>query len=124
MKKYFLLTGLVATSMLFTYCSSTKKTAAAETPAPVVEVAKANYAANVDAVIQGSCSPCHIPAKGGRVTALDTYTAVKGNIDAIIQRVELNPGDRGFMPFKKTEKLSAESISLLKKWKADGLMEK
>lgn len=127
MKKYFLLTGLVATSLFFSYCSSTKKATTAAADAAKTEVPaapKTNYASNVDAVIQGYCSPCHIPAKGGRVKALDTYTAVKDNIDVIIQRVELNPGDRGFMPFKKTEKLSEANIALLKQWKTDGLIEK
>jgi hypothetical protein len=36
----------------------------------------------------------------------------------------LNPGERGFMPFKKTAKLSDSTIAVFKQWKEDGLGEK
>jgi hypothetical protein len=69
-----------------------------------------------------NCSPCHIPAKGGNKKAYDNYGNVKNDIDDIIRRISLNPGDRGFMPFKHA-KLSDSTIAVFVKWKADGLAE-
>jgi hypothetical protein len=69
------------------------------------------------------CAPCHIPP-GGNKTPFNTYASVKANIDEIIKRIELNPTDRGFMPFKKTEKLDSATINVFKQWKADGMIEK
>jgi nitrate/TMAO reductase-like tetraheme cytochrome c subunit len=71
-----------------------------------------------------NCTPCHIPANGGRKRAYDNFTNVKEDIDEIIRRIDQNPTDRGFMPFKKTEKLNDSTIAVFKKWKADGLLEK
>ena len=41
----------------------------------------------------------------------------------MINRIELHPGEKGFMPFKGI-RLSDSSINLLKQWKADGLAAK
>ena len=41
----------------------------------------------------------------------------------MLTRVSLNPGDRGFMPFKHA-KLAVEEIALIKKWIDGGLLEK
>jgi hypothetical protein len=49
---------------------------------------------------------------------------VAQDIDEIIRRIELNPTDKGFMPFKKTAKLNDSTINVFKKWKADGMLEK
>ncbi|MEO7984765.1 MAG: hypothetical protein ABI688_11860 [Bacteroidota bacterium] len=116
MKKYFILSGLAITALVFSNCHSAKKAAA-------VEVPKSTYAANVSNVIMNSCSPCHIPAKGGNKRAYDNFANVKTDIDEMIRRIELNPGERGFMPFKKTTKLSDSTIMVFKKWKADGMLE-
>ena len=69
-----------------------------------------------------TCAPCHIPAQGGNKKALDTYAGVKDNIDDIIRRIELNPGDMGFMPFKHP-KLPDSTIAMIKQWKTDGMPE-
>jgi len=82
-----------------------------------------HYAGNVETVLMSKCSPCHFPP-GGNKLPLNTYAAVKANIDEIIRRIELNPTDRGFMPFKKTEKLDEATINVFKQWKADGMIEK
>ena len=84
---------------------------------------KTTYTANVSSVIAGSCAPCHIPSKGGNKKPYDNYANVKADIDSIIRRIELNPTDRGFMPFKKTEKLPADVIAVFKKFKEDGALE-
>lgn len=117
MKKLFVLLLLLAPFVL-QFCSSSKKNAATAT----AKVSAITYTANVNPLIQASCSPCHIPAKGGRTKALDTYTAVKTNIDDIISRVSKNPDERGFMPMRHP-KLSDSAINVLVQWKKDGLLE-
>ena len=82
------------------------------------------YENGLQTLIASNCSPCHIPAKGGRKKAYDNYANVKTDIDDMIRRIELYPTDRDFMPFKKTEKLSDSTIAVFKQWKADGLLEK
>ena len=114
MKKIYVFACLAFLAMGLTYCSSSKKTAAAP---------KTTYTANVSTVIAGNCSPCHIPSKGGNKKPYDNYANVKADIDSIIRRIELNPTDRGFMPFKKTEKLPADVIAVFKKFKEDGALE-
>jgi uncharacterized membrane protein len=117
MRKYFMLTGVIVAALVFANCNSTKKATATVVP-------KSTYAVNLSTVIMENCVPCHIPAKGGRKEPFDTYASVTKNIDAMIQRIELNPADRGFMPFKKTAKLSDSTIAVFKKWKEDGMLEK
>ena len=114
MKKICVFTCMAVLALGLTYCSSSKKAA---------KVPKTTYTADVSSIMVGSCSPCHIPSKGGNKKAYDNYANVKSDIDEIIRRVELNPTDRGFMPFKKTEKLSADQIAVLKKFKEDGALE-
>jgi hypothetical protein len=117
MKKLTVFSLLAATVVIFSYCSSSKKAAKTETKPATL------YAGNVETVMKANCAPCHFPP-AGRVKALDTYASVRDNIDEIIRRVELNPTDKGFMPFKKTAKLDEAVINILKQWKADGLTEK
>jgi hypothetical protein len=116
MKKIIVLAAVVSVVLVSTNCSSSKKAAA---PAP----AKLTYETNMQTLIVANCSPCHIPAKGGNKKAYDNFTNVKTDIDDMIRRIELNPADRGFMPFKKA-KLSDSTIAVFRKWKEDGLMEK
>ncbi|MFN2440375.1 MAG: hypothetical protein ABR503_14325 [Chitinophagaceae bacterium] len=75
MKKIYLLFALIFI-ILFQFCTSTKK---AQTSQPV---AKISYHANVQPLIQSNCSPCHMPPQGNK-KALNSYTAVKGEIDEI-----------------------------------------
>ncbi|HEY6505314.1 MAG TPA: hypothetical protein VIZ28_15180 [Chitinophagaceae bacterium] len=117
MKKYFVISGLMATAILFYNCSGSKK-ATASKPAPL------SYETNLKTVIEANCSPCHIPAKGGNKKAYDNFANTKTDIDEMIRRVELNPTDRGFMPFRGKAKLSDSTIAVFKKWKEDGLLEK
>lgn len=83
---------------------------------------KTTYSGNVSITISSYCSPCHIPAKGGFKKDYSNYTNVKTDIDEIIRRIELNPGDKGFMPFKRT-KVSDSVVNVFKQWKVDGLLE-
>ncbi len=117
MKKYLVLSGIAIAALVFANCNSTKKTASA--PA----VPKSTYATNITSAVTTYCTPCHIPAKGGNKKAYDNYANVKADIDEIIRRIELNPGERGFMPFKKAARLSDSTINVFKQWKADGMLE-
>jgi mono/diheme cytochrome c family protein len=119
MKKCFVIAGMMVLATLLYNCSGSKKATASAPPPPVAS----NYETNVKTVIEANCSPCHIPAKGGNKKAYDNFANVKTDIDDIIRRIELNPTDRGFMPFKHP-KLSDSTIAVFKKWKTDGTLEK
>lgn len=69
-----------------------------------------------------SCTPCHQPG-GGRANTWDTYIKTKTFITGIIERVEKEPNNNGFMP-KDGKKMADPDIALLKKWIDDGLLEK
>lgn len=116
MKKISLLFCLIAVSIGLSYCSSSRRAAKKEIP-------KTTYAVNLATVISTNCTPCHIPAKGGNKKPYDNYANVKTDIDEMIRRIELEPTVKGFMPFKKTEKLPAEVIAVFKQWKTDGMLE-
>ncbi|HEY0041728.1 MAG TPA: cytochrome c [Flavisolibacter sp.] len=112
--KKIVLFSLLAAGTVFQFCTSTKQ---AQAP-----VQKVTYTASVQPLIQNHCSPCHIPPKGNK-EALHTYETAKANIDESIKRIQLNPGDKGFMPFKHP-KLSDSTVNVFVKWKEDGLLEK
>ena len=114
MRKIFIYTLLV-TGIVFQFCTGTRK---AQKAAPE----KLTYEGHVKPVIAGNCSPCHIPPKGNK-KAYDTYAPVKDDIDEIITRINKNPGEKGFMPFKHP-KLPDSTIQVFVKWKEDGLIEK
>ena len=116
MKKYLAFGILILTSMILSYCSSSKR-ATASAPA------KLTFATDMKNVVETNCTPCHIPAKGGNKKAYDNYANLKSDIDEVIRRIELNPGDKGFMPFRKAHKLPDSTIAVFKQWKTDGLME-
>ena len=113
MKKIVII-SLVLTGAVFQFCSGPKQAQAT--------VVKANYTTDIQPVITMHCSPCHIPPKGNK-EAFNTYDAAKTHIDSMIARIKLNPGDKGFMPFKHP-KLSDSTINVFVKWKEDGLLEK
>jgi len=117
MKKLFIVTSLLLSVLIFSDCSSSRKAAR-------IKIPKLNYETNMVSVISDNCSPCHIPAKKGFKKPFDNYANVKTDIDEIIRRIELNPTDKGFMPFKRTTKLSDSIINIFKKWRNDGLLEK
>ena len=115
MKKLYVFAAIGFLATALTYCSSSKK--AAKTAA-----SKTNYT-TVAPVVAASCSPCHISGKGNK-KPYDNYANVKADIDEIIKKIELNPTDRGFMPFRRATKLSADTIAIFKKFKDDGVLEK
>jgi hypothetical protein len=114
MKKYTSLALLVFSVFVFSYCNSAKKATATTSKSTVF------YETDIRSLVEAKCSPCHIPAKGGRKESLDTYDAVKKNIDDVIRRIEMNPGDPGFMPFKHP-KLSEAEIKTFRTWREEGM---
>jgi uncharacterized membrane protein len=121
MKKTILLSALVAFVIAI---SCTKKVTPSKTNEAAVSPPKVTvtYAANIKTLIQAKCTPCHIPAKGGFKAAFDTYDAAKKYIDDMIRRIQLDPTQKDYMPFK-FPKLSTEDVEVFKKWKEAGLAE-
>jgi len=116
MKRYSVLVLILAlTVLMFSYCKTSKKAQAAEPP-------KVAYKDGLHTVIMANCSPCHIPEKGGNKKAYDNYTNTKADIDEILRRIQLNPGEKGFMPFRK-DKLNDSTIAVFKQWKDQGMLE-
>ncbi len=113
MKKIFFLLILVICFVL-PFCTSTKKAASKHPP-------RLTYAADIQPLVVANCSPCHIPPKGNK-KPFDSYSTVKSDIDEIIMRIQKNPTDRGFMPFKHA-KLADSIISKFVSWKSEGLLE-
>ena len=83
---------------------------------------KLTYVKNIQPLMITNCSPCHIPPKGFK-KPYDRYEEVKVDIDPIIVRIQKNPGEEGFMPFKHP-KLSDSTILVYVQWRKDGLLEK
>ncbi|SKA16433.1 cytochrome c [Sediminibacterium ginsengisoli] len=118
MKKILVALSLTGIAMFFAYCSSTKTASQA-----AVKVVKISYQQHVATILETNCAPCHFPGKGGNKKALDSYAAASANADEILRRIQLNPGERGFMPMRHP-KLSDSTIAVIKQWKTDGLGEK
>lgn len=113
MKKIFWIALAVSCVSFFSYCSGSKKATLPKEPVPTF-----TYSGNIEKIITDKCGPCHIKGKGNKMP-LDSFDMVKNNIDDIIRRIELNPGERGYMPFKKP-KLTDSTINIIKTWKAEG----
>lgn len=118
MKKLGILSILTLVVVLFVECSSSKKATSSSTT--TTPASRFTYAGNIEAIVATKCTPCHIPSKGGNKKAFDTHESVRANIDSIIYRISLNPGDKGYMPFKRP-KLSQDTISIFSDWKAGGM---
>ena len=116
MKKIYVFIGMAILTVGLTYCSSAKKAA------KQAAAAKTTYATAVAPVISAACAPCHIAGKGNK-KPYDNYANVKSDIDDILRRIELNPTDKGFMPFRRSYKLGADTIAIFRKFKEDGALE-
>jgi len=122
MKKIFILGVVIGGSViLFSNCHSGKKSMK-ETSTTTTTATAVSYSSGLKSIVAANCSPCHIPEKGGNKKALDNYDALKTNINDVIRRIELNPTDMGFMPFKHS-KLSDSTIAVFKQWRDAGMPE-
>ena len=115
MKKFCIVLVFVL-AMALQFCRTSKKSQSA------MATTKITYMANVQPTIAANCSPCHIPPKGSK-KALDNYDSAKSSIDDIVSRIQKQPDEKGFMPFKHP-KLSDSTIMVFVNWKKDGLAEK
>jgi cytochrome c553 len=116
MKKIFILVILATVVTFFSNCHSAKKATASKKPPTIT------YRADIQTLVINNCAPCHFPEKNGNKKPLNSYTAVKENINEMIHRVELKPEDKGFMPFRHP-KLSDSTITVLKQWRDNGMAE-
>ncbi len=82
---------------------------------PIAEVV--TYNKDVKLIIDANCVSCHSPG----VQALSNYSQVKANIDNVINRISRANGDPLKMP--QGGSLSPSQITIITKWKADGLLE-
>lgn len=109
--------GLILFAVIvFTAC--TKKAS----PGKTVEKTT-TYSTDIVPLLQAKCTPCHLPSKGGNKANFENYEGAKKYSTAMLERVMLNPGERGFMPFKHA-KLPEAEIAIIKKWIDQGLTEK
>jgi hypothetical protein len=115
MKKYFTIGFVITTVTIFSNCHSAKK---AQTESEAMKP-KVTYDTDVQNLVSNNCTPCHFPSKGGNKKPFDSYDAVHANIDSMIARISLSPGQKGFMPFKKP-KLSDSVITVFKEWRNQG----
>ena len=109
-------------ALLFAACAkkSTPTTTAAAEPA---KPKATSFTKDLMPLIQMKCSPCHLPSKGGNKANFETFAGAQKFGAAMVSRIEMEPGQRGFMPFKSPTKLSAEEIAVFKKWVSDGMLE-
>jgi cytochrome c553 len=115
MRKLSIALTLITSVTLFQFCSSSKKTTAAS-------ASVTTYEGNIKPIITASCAPCHIEGKGNK-KALDNFANASAEADEMIERIQKNPGDHGFMPMRNA-KLADSSIALFVDWKKSGLKEK
>jgi cytochrome c553 len=106
---------LVSGAMVFQYCNSSKKAARAASASAV------SYNTSIKPIIETHCTPCHIEGKGKK-KPLDNYANASSSINDILERIQKNPGDHGFMPAMHP-KLSDSTINMFVAWKNSGLKE-
>ena len=116
MNKYITLAVIITIGLVVSNCHSSKKISSEKA------VPKVTYQANIQVLVAANCSPCHFPDKNGMKKPLNSYTAVKENIDSMLSRIQRNPTDKGFMPFKHP-KLSDSTIAVFKQWRDSGTPE-
>ena len=113
MKKIpFALTMIV----IVVFAACTKKASPGKTVKPTT------YNVDIVPLLQAKCTPCHLPSKGGKKADFENYAGAKKYGADMLRRVMLNPGDRGFMPFKH-DKLPPEEIAIIKTWVDQGILE-
>ncbi len=105
-----LITIILFVAVVFQFCSTAKKAQVAPTT---------TFAASVQPIIQANCGPCHLD--GGKQANLNSYAAAQFKIDDIIARIQKNPNEKGFMPFRHP-KLPDSTIQVFVKWKNEGLL--
>lgn len=116
---YPTLFALFLMAFVFQQCKSAQGQKADDTKkydGPVV-----TYEANIAAMMQTNCSPCHFPPDGKK-EALNTYETTKAHAMDILERVMLPVDDVKYMPFKeKKPGWTQEEITTFKNWMRQGM---
>ena len=120
--KNALVVFILFVALLFAACA--KKTSPGKTASEPAKPKASTYTTDLMPLIQMKCAPCHLPSKGGNKANFETYAGAQKFGAEMVARIEKNPGERGFMPFKGNAKLSADEIAVFKKWVSDGMLEK
>lgn len=120
MKKNAFILMLFAITVI---AACSKKSNPGKTVAEAPKVIPTTYTVDITPLIQAKCTPCHLPSKGGNKASFENYEGAKKYGADMLARVLLEPGQKGFMPFKHA-KLPAEEIAVIKKWVDQGLLEK
>jgi hypothetical protein len=117
MKRFLIMTILVVMAGVLQFCGSAKKIKTAATGQPTT------FEANVLPIIKAKCAPCHIAPIGTKKHLTD-FASAREEADSILRRIQMNPGEKGFMPNKKSERLPDSLVQVFVQWKADGFKEK
>lgn len=111
--------ALFLMAFVFQQCKSAQNTQSEDAKkydGPVV-----TYVANISALMQKNCTPCHFPPDGQK-EALNSYEATKAHAMDILERVMLPADDIKFMPFKgKKPAWTQEEITTFKNWMRQGM---
>lgn len=81
------------------------------------------YQQNIRPIFEAHCLSCH-GNRESKKRQLHTYETVKEKIDDILYRVQLEPSNRKFMPYKMRQApLTRVQIAVLQAWKDGGMVE-
>jgi mono/diheme cytochrome c family protein len=81
------------------------------------------YQQQIRPIFATHCLSCH-GNRESKKRQLDTYDTVKEKIDDILYRVQLEPSNRKFMPYKMRQApLTRAEIAVLQAWKDGGMRE-
>lgn len=81
------------------------------------------YQQNIRPIFEAHCLSCH-GNRESKKRQLHTYETVKEKIDDILYRVQLEPSNRKFMPYKMQQApLTRAQIAVLQAWKDGGMVE-
>lgn len=79
------------------------------------------YTTNVKSIIDNNCISCHGASNPSAGFNISTYTNAKNNINAIINRADLQTGQPGIMP--PSGRMSSSKIQILKDWQTQGFIQ-
>lgn len=122
--KHLFAAATLVTLIAFVSCAKKTNPTASTTEAPkeAPKPKATSYTVEVLPLLQAKCSPCHFPSKGGNKANFETFASASKFGAAMLDRIQKNPGDRGFMPMRNP-KLSDAEIATVKKWIDGGMIE-
>ncbi|VFB04860.1 MULTISPECIES: hypothetical protein [Chryseobacterium] len=109
---------IISLAVLIIACESTTYDEISD-KTPVAELV--TYNKDVKPIIEANCISCHSAGGSASFQPWNNYSQVKNNIDKIIDRISRPNGDPLKMP--QGGSLSPSQITIITKWKTDGLSE-